>query len=136
MPRATVRADDIQHFELKSAPPDGWIDLRRLSYGQILTRREAASRLTMELAGRGRGQSDMRAEMQAIKKTTQLWELAHCVVDHNLTDESERKLNLSNAADVEMLDPRVGQEIDQYISDMNNYEGSDNEGNSSPGSEL
>lgn len=124
MPRATVDNSKTEHFELKSAPPDGFVDLRRMTYGEYIKRRELLS--NMRLEGKGK---DAEAVMQlANEKVTQL-EFRVCIIDHNLEDENGRKLNLANPKDFSQLDPRIGQEIGEYIDKMNQFQAEDEEGN-------
>jgi hypothetical protein len=70
--------------------------------------------------------------MALASKEIALFELRCCIVDHNLTDENEKPLDLSNPRDVDRLNPKVGQELDQLISDMNNFEDEDEDPNSKP----
>jgi hypothetical protein len=55
------------------------------------------------------------------------FEFKSCIVDHNCEDEEGNKLNLTTAQDINRLDPKVGQEIEKLIADMNNFEDDDEE---------
>ena len=133
MPRATAVVN-TEHYELKSLP-GGWIEVRRLTYGETLRRR---SMMTMEFAG-DPSKGDARAEMAMMNAKATEFDFARCVKDHNLfaDDEETRKLNLGTRADLDQLDPRVGQEIEQILDKLNNFDDSDvAEGNFSDGSET
>lgn len=117
MPNATVDVESTQRFDLKTLE-DGFVVLRRMSYGQILQRR-MFTKLEVESSGK---KNDFRGEMAMANRRVTEFEFQNCVVDHNLTDKDDRKLDLSRAVDFNQLDPRVGQEIEGYITDMNNFE--------------
>lgn len=128
MPRATVNIEDTTSVQLKSLS-GGEVVLRRMSYGQIMQRRAMMKLSLTQTAGR---KSSLSGEMALASKEIALFELRCCIVDHNLTDENEKPLDLSNPRDVDRLNPKVGQELDQLISDMNNFEDEDEDPNSKP----
>jgi hypothetical protein len=127
MPKATVDVESTQKYELKTCP-EGFVVLRRMSYGQILQRR-----MFTKLEVGGSGGKDFRGELAMANAKITEFEYAKCIVDHNLEDASGRKLDLTRAADFNQLDPKIGQEIEGYITEMNNFEA--DEENSEPGSE-
>lgn len=127
MPRATVDLEATKRFELKTCP-DGFVVLQRMSFGQILERR-MFSKLAVT-SGKGK---EFAGEMAMANRHTTEFEFRSCVVDHNLEDQGGRRLDLKNPIDFGKLDSKVGQEIESYISEMNNFE--DDEENSEPGSE-
>jgi hypothetical protein len=53
MPDVGYDNKPVKH-ELQTAPPDGYVMLRRLPYDEILKRREMATRLSMEQSSGGR----------------------------------------------------------------------------------
>lgn len=126
MPRATVDIETTHRVELATCP-EGFVELRRLSYGQFLHRRQMASSLRMEQEGK----NNMTAVMNMVNEAVTQYEFSHCIVDHNLEDETGRKLDFVKPSDIKKLDPRIGEEIDQAISKLNNYEPTEQaEGNS------
>jgi len=130
MPRATVTTDTVRH-ELKSCPPDGFVILKPMPYGTKLGRSEQAMKMTMktESGPRRRGQvQSTETEMQMLQRAATLLDFRTCIVDHNLTDENDQKLDLSNPAHFEALDPRVGEEISKLIDELNNWEDLEEEG--------
>lgn len=118
MPKATFSSES-KRFELKSLP-DGYVVIKRMSYGQSLQRREMG-KITLALS-KGR---DTTGEMALANKEASYLEFSWCIVEHNLEDENGQLLNLSNRNDIDRLDPRIGQEIDSYINEMNNFEDDD-----------
>jgi hypothetical protein len=121
MPKASVSLE-TEKKDLKTAPPDGYVVLRRMSYGQSVERR---SMLTMGFEAADGNKSDLRGEMAIGNKRITLFEFSHCVVEHNLfVDEEETILFDFTKGDptvLDKLDPKVGQEIEKYIADMNNF---------------
>jgi hypothetical protein len=122
MPVATIRVDDTDRFELKSLP-SGYVVLRRMTYGQSLERR-TLMKLTFNTR---KGQKNLEGELAMANRRVQMYEFSHCIVEHNLTDDMERQLNLSDPVVLDRLDPRVGQEIESLISDMNSFEDDEDE---------
>lgn len=117
MPIATANVVEEVRVDLKSAPPDGFVVLRRLTFGQMVERREM-----MKLSVSGKGGKDFQGEMAMASAAMVRWEFARSVIDHNLEDATGRKLNLAVPVDFASLDPRVGEEIETKISELNNFE--------------
>jgi hypothetical protein len=125
---AAVASTQAERKELKSLP-GGFVELKRMTYGQKLQRQAETSKMSLRAAAGGK---TMEGEIAAMDEKTTLLEFAWCITAHNLTDEQERPLNMSNPFDVKRLDGRVGEEIQTYISNMNNFEEDQTEeGNSS-----
>jgi len=124
MPKATV-GNSEKTFELKSLP-EGKITLKRMTYGQKLERIELATQqvIKTETDKRGRPTQGQATEMdiKMLQRKVADYEFAHCIVSHNLTGDNDEPLNFSNPATLDFLDPRIGDEISQYIQDMNNFE--------------
>lgn len=117
MPKAVVTVGaETQRFELKSLP-EGWVELKRLTFGQFLYRRSLSSNLKLS----GDRKSDIAGIMELANKKVTTYEFQHCIVDHNLEDEDGRKSNFRNESDVDRLDPRVGEEINLHIDGMNQF---------------
>jgi hypothetical protein len=124
MPRATAQIDDTVRKDLKTLP-EGFVVLRRLTFGQMLQRREML-KLTMSKAS---GSKDFVGEMAMASSATTIYEFRHCIVEHNLEDDNGQLLNFANERDFQRLDPKVGQEIEKYIGDLNNFDEEDEQGN-------
>lgn len=132
MPRATANLNPEDKIELKSCP-EGYIVLRRMTYGQKLDRMKHVGKLSVEMGGRGRS---ARGEMEMLQKASTLYDFKSCIVDHNLEDESGTKLNLGAEHDINRLDPRIGEEISVLIDKLNNFETEETElGNSETASD-
>lgn len=134
MPKATTNISDTERYELKTCP-EGYVVLRRLSYGEMIERRSLSGKLNLNASpGKGKTQ-DVQAFIQMANRLVTEFEFKNCIVDHNLTDENDIALDFRKATTLERLDPRVGDEISQYIDAMNQYDvGSESLGNSSNGS--
>lgn len=115
MPQATI-AKTEERFDLKTCPPDGYVVVRRMTYGESLQRRDDMLRMHA-----GTGQDGFQVEM--MNKKTALQDFGNLIVDHNLTDENGRPLNFKSAQHVLALDPRIGEEIGSYIDKLNSWEG-------------
>jgi hypothetical protein len=119
MPNAIVDPSYTEEFPLKSLPPDGFVKLRRMTYGEYLQRRAMVAKMTVSS---NKNSKDFEGEMAlANKKVTEL-EFRLCIVDHNLEDENGNKLPLAQVATMDRIDPRVGEEISTLIDKMNQFE--------------
>lgn len=125
MPIAVVTSE-VETHELKSLPPDGYVTIRAMTYGQKLERQALTSTMKM----RGQGKKDFEAEMQMTNEKVSLLAFKYCVVDHNLTDENEQPLDLSNPIAVRRIRGKVGEEIETLIDKLNNFEDDEEVGNS------
>jgi hypothetical protein len=121
MPVAVSNTTETETFDLKSAPPDGFVELRRMTYGQVVQRR-AMMKLSVETSGKSK---DFKGEMAMASHQITIFEFKNCIVNHNLEKTDGVKLQLGNPVDFDSLDPRVGQEIEKYIGEMNNFEDDD-----------
>jgi hypothetical protein len=124
MPRATVDTEEVFRYDLKTLPPDGFVVLRRLSYGQVLERR---SMMKLEVATRGGKTKGLEGELALADRAYTLFDFKHCIVEHNCENESGGLLNLGNPNDLVRLDPKVGQEIETLLSELNDLDEKDEE---------
>lgn len=128
MVKATVSVAPEKH-NLKSLP-GGYVELKRLTYGQKVQRQEMATESIMKSQGGNRKQrrsnkvdeDNMAMSMRMMHRAVALFDFKHCIVDHNLTDENDKKLNFQDQTTLDRLDPKIGDEISQLIDDMNNFE--------------
>jgi hypothetical protein len=114
MPRATVDTS-VQHHDLKSLP-EGFVELRRMSYGDWLVRQD----MTMNMQITGSSKDDAAMDMKANGASIAAFEFSKCLVDHNLEDEEGVKLRLPEQ--LNMLDPRVGIEIGDLLDKLHEYD--------------
>lgn len=130
MPRAVVDVTPDRK-ELRTCP-GGWVDLKRMAYGAWLHRTDISMQMQIEMEerkrrGGGQGQAKSTIAMQNQAVTT--YEFSNCIVDHNLEDANGRKLDFSRPAALQVLDPKVGKEIGQYITQMHEGLTEEEEGN-------
>lgn len=118
MPAAVAMVNETQKFELKTLP-EGFVVLRRMTFGQIIQRRSLTK---MSMILEGNKSRNLTGELAMASKDVTLFEFAHCIVEHNLEDADGRLLALSDPRDFDQLDPRVGQEVEQLISTLNNLD--------------
>lgn len=134
MPVATIDPTEFKRFELKSAPAnpdipgdeDGYVFLRPLPFGMILERQDETLKYTMKARRpQDRKVKGQEAElpdisMQNMTRKSSEMDFAYCIGDHNLTDAKGTKLDFANPLVFQILDPRIAQEIQGYIDDLNN----------------
>lgn len=121
MPRATVDTEATR-YELKTLP-GGFVELRPLPFGKVLERREKASRMSMEQQQR-KG-SSQKINFDLMQRWARSFDFANCIVDHNLEGDDGQKLNFSLPNTLEILDPKIGSEIEKYIDELNQDEDED-----------
>lgn len=97
----------------------GSITVKPLSYGQKKVRADMATRMYAE-TDQNTGQTrDGRMYLDTLNRATTLFDFRNCIVDHNLEDDSGKQLNFSMDATLDILDPRVGTEIENILADIN-----------------
>ena len=115
-------------YDLKTAPPDGYVELRRLPYDEILARREMATSLSMEgqsgnrrdrRANRQQRQESSKIAIQLAQVVTREYEFKNCIVDHNLTVAGQQVDFTKPQLAFKMVAPEVLQEIELYLSELN-----------------
>lgn len=116
MVKATTSLDTVRH-DLTTIE-GGWVELRPMTYGQFLRRRDMATKMAMNNPGRGIETVNIDMMQEAVTR----YEFNVCIADHNLEDENGRKLTLSEENDFAKLDPRIGQEINGLIEEMTQWE--------------
>jgi hypothetical protein len=107
---------------LKTAPPDGYVVIRRMNHGEKLLRSEFATKMTYRVAGNGRNKRDMEGTIELMQRASTLWDFKHLIVDHNLQDVDGRELNFKNEADINKIPGIVGEEISSHLDELNNFE--------------
>lgn len=126
MPKATVSIDS-EKFDLETLPSDGtedagWVELRTMSYGEFLKRKDMITKMSVK----GQGKSAETLLEMANEKLTH-YEFKACIVDHNLEDDAGKKLDFSKPTAIQKLNPRVGEEISTYIDKLNKFDQQDGE---------
>jgi hypothetical protein len=122
MPVATIDPEKYERYDLKTLP-DGYVELRPLPFGMKLERRDKATKMSMEAAtGRGRDNTTQKFELETLSKWSRAYDFKHCVGDHNLTDINEVKLDFGNPLTLQLLNPKVGSEIETLLDKLNEDE--------------
>jgi hypothetical protein len=124
MPKATVDPGTSRR-DLKTCP-GGYVELRTLSFHEMEMRKDIAGRMYQEQqvsVGRGRKRTDeetLRAYFEAMNVSVTEFEFRNCIVDHNLfVDEAEtQKIDFTKPMSTWKLDPKIGEEIDRYITEL------------------
>lgn len=127
MPRATVNINATERIDLESCP-GGYVVIKKLTYGEYLTRQDLAMKVQMAEGQGGKAQ----LEMKGANLVVTCFEMQRCIVEHNLEDDSGNPLNFKVEATTTILDPIIGQEISEAIERMNTLKKNEL-GNSSSG---
>jgi hypothetical protein len=126
MPIATV-SDQYERHDLKSLV-GAYLMLRPLPYGKKLDRREKAMKMSMETEPENRAQrrgkepnsgSGDKVDIEFIQRATKQIEFTYCIGEHNLTDANGAPLNFGNPLTLDVLDPKVGTEIEILLETLN-----------------
>lgn len=129
MPRATINIGDTVRKELRTCP-GGYVELRKMSYGDYLHRQELAMQMQMEASA---GKKEGVMSMKSAHVDVAVLDFQKCIAGHNLQDGNDQDLDFRGTSWVLQLDPRVGQEIGAYIDELNQLNDA-SVGNSSAGS--
>jgi hypothetical protein len=129
VPIAVVTEASIKE-ELKSLP-EAFVIIKKMTYGQKLMKSQLTMKMRMDMQDKKR----MGADIDMMTRQVAHWSFANLIEDHNLTDASGRKLNFKSPADVELLDGKIGEEIDTLIDKHNNFEDDEEVENLSNGSD-
>jgi len=126
MPVAVItETDEPQRFDLKSCE-GGYVVLKPMTFGQA-TERRAMTKLSLDLGKKGRKGEDAKGELNLSSTAITAFEFRHCIVEHNLCQaDGQTLLNFRNQNDINALHPKIGGEINDLISSINNFE--DDEG--------
>jgi hypothetical protein len=118
MPKATISTETF-HKDLKSCP-GGYVELRQLSWAEMMKRRDIASRMYADVkTNQASMQDTIRQYMEVVNVAIMEFEFKNCIVDHNLEDDEGNQLDFSNPMSLSILNPKVGSEIDRYIEELN-----------------
>jgi hypothetical protein len=116
MPRATVAAEP-KRFDLKSCPPDGYVLIREMSYGERMVRNAKQGKMKVL-----KKNADHIGEVEMALAELSKWDMSNLVVEHNLQDDDGQLLDLSSDRDLRKLSSRIGEEIGKYIDELNNFD--------------
>lgn len=118
MPKAVVDIDETTRHELKTCE-GGFVVLRRLPYGSWLKRQEMA--LQMKLKG-GDKNNDAEAQVAMANRKVTEFEFKECIVEHNLQGHDDSLLNFNYGTTLDALNPKIGNEIATYISQLHEFD--------------
>jgi len=116
MPVGTRKIETVRH-DLKSLE-GAYVDLRQLSYDEMLERRDGATQILMERGIKGADTQQMNVKV--LNRWSNQYSFPRCIADHNITDENGTLLDFSKPEHVfKILDPKVGAEIETLIDKLN-----------------
>ena len=131
MPKAVITEEQRkgERFPLETAPPDGYVVIRKMTFSEDLKVRGMSMRMHMqqeelrrarkEAKERGLDETEIEIEMSIDVDAVLAFQFRNMILDHNLEDENGRKLNFANRADFAKLDTEVGAEIEKIINNLN-----------------
>lgn len=119
MPIAVVEENE-EKCPLKTCPPDGYVIIKKMNYGQSLERQDMIAEIAMQMPENKRNNPKM--EIKFLQRKTALWEFANLIIDHNLQAKDGRLLNFKNPEDVTLIRGPIGDEIQAYINKFNSFE--------------
>ena len=118
MPRAQ-RSQEGKRFDLKTAPPDGYVVLLRMSFSEYLQRQEMSGIMSVS----AKTKKDIAGTIAMAQQKVTAFEFARCVTEHNLTDDNDQSYDFSGMAWMgpKGLDPKIANEIAEYIDDLHQF---------------
>lgn len=116
MPVASVSTESVKK-ELKTLE-GGFVELKRMPYGAWLKRQEMAMQLKFNAAKGG----DTAGEIAMANKAVTVFEFSQCIVDHNLEITEGTPFDFRQETSLDRLDPKVGNEIASYITEMHEFD--------------
>ena len=114
MPAALHNIEETKTFELKTLPPDGFVELRKFSHGEILKRQEISFNQRVN-----RKDSDF-IESQPNFIKLRVYDFKNAIVNHNLEDFDGNTLDLTHFQVVVNIRTDVALEISDHILSYNN----------------
>lgn len=128
MPRATV-SQDTTRVELKTCP-GGYVELRTLTFHEMNTRQDIATRMYQEQSTgkkKKRDEETIRGYFEIMNVAVTEYEFRNCIVGHNLEDENGDLIDFTRPMQAWRLDPKVGQEINRAIEELNQLDEEDDD---------
>lgn len=141
MPLAVVM-EDPERYDLKTCHT-GYVMIQRMTFGEKLERRKFNSKMELQMQ---RGSREAKSTIDMFNEAMEIYDFQHCIVEHNLTkwvnsqgapckrddpDGREVPLDFMKIIDIKMLPAQIAEEIGTAIDKLNNFEESDEVGNSS-----
>lgn len=129
MPVAVVNTQETETHDLKTLE-GAFVELRRMSYGEFLKRRDMVSKMSFKGDAK-----DTTAYMEMAAAVVTQYEFQTCIVNHNLEEVEGKNLDFRTKRAIEILDPKVGEEISSIIDKMNKFNDRDDDDNVVPNSD-
>lgn len=146
MPLGVV-IESNERCELKSCPPDGYVIIRRMNFGESLKRKDMMASIAMQMNMKGASKEEStRIQMDLLQEKTSLWEFSKLIIEHNITKFVNRNtgqpckpddpngieipIDFSKEADIKLLRGQLGDEIQMHINRLNSFEEDENVKNS------
>jgi hypothetical protein len=108
------------------------VELRQLSYAEMMTRRDIASRMYAEFKNTGSGanvnieaEDTVKQYMEVVNVAIMEFEFKNCITGHNLQDDDGKALDFDNPMSYRILHPKIGAEIASYIDKLNQEDEAD-----------
>lgn len=123
MPKATVSQETIRR-DLRTCA-GGFVELRTLSFHEMNMRQEMAARMYQETKTNARGKKQeetVRGYFELMNVAVTEYEFRNCIVHHNLEDDNGDLIDFTRPMQAWRLDPKIGQEIGQYIDELNQFD--------------
>jgi hypothetical protein len=112
MPEAGIKTSPL-HIDLETCE-GGYVELRQLSYDELLERRDGAMKVTQQM-----GIKDAAATISFANRWSALYTFPRCIVEHNLTFDGQ-PIDFSKPQQAfAQLDPKIGAEIERHIDKLN-----------------
>lgn len=120
MPDGTVSQETYRR-ELKTLPPDGFVEIKMLPYHDMLVRRDKGSIMAMEQVeqGKKKGSETPKLTIESLQTWERAYMFKNCIVDHNITDKNGVPLDFRSDMALKILNPAVGMEIERLIDEIN-----------------
>ena len=118
MPDATVSTEP-ERYDLKTLP-EGYVVIRRMSYGETLRKQELSTKIQFEQMAVGKDGAGGDSMAVMVRQMTQ-YSFAKCIIEHNLTDKKGKALDFKANGTLDILDPRVGDEINTYVERLHEF---------------
>lgn len=128
MPIASV-SDVPERFELKTLP-EAYVTIRRMSYAEKLKRIDEATQ--QEMTGQQGKRDSVKVLVQTLNLKITKMDFANCIVSHNLEwADKDGHIHLfdfkNDPSCLDRLDPRIAEEINKYIDEVNSFNEDDEE---------
>lgn len=127
MPNATIDPSHFEREDLKTLE-GAFVMVRPLPYGLKLKRRDKATKMYMEAptnVGRNKNETEeeaQRFELETLNEWSTLYDFKYCIGEHNLEDVNGAQLDLGSPMTLQILDPRIGTELETILARLNQDE--------------